>query len=222
MWKPYRVRLDFLTKLYGSYPVKPDMITAWVESRMPSVKPGGAKPIHEIVDEAYEAVSRGEHEPSEEFSLHVFPTGAEGHLVARSATMRAHLKDCARTVSSLYLPKVKGERSLAVRITSGLYQDPARYWTPILRPDGQPVEKADGTVDKPVHTFSPRGMPINALKRIEYVEPARIDFHILVMENVVHERDLKLCLDYGAVHGYGGERSADGGKYTYTLEEVQG
>ena len=103
------------------------------------------------------------------------------------------------------------------------------------------MTKHDGEQDRPIHVKGPRGEPLNALKRYEWIQPARLDFRLGVltakgqrqkknaagqMEAVslpsVSRDDLETVMSYGGVHGYGGERGDGEGRYTFTLQQIGG
>jgi hypothetical protein len=220
IWTTYKVRWDFLTQLCGSVPADPEIIQAWVKSRAPKVRPAGAKSLDEIQEEAFASLASGDAEDTPEYSILQFQRAA-GVLVMRAATIRAHLKDCARVISAQWMPKVKGERAFSTRVINGLYPDPAAYWVPVLRPDGSPITKHDGERDKAIHVRGQRGEPQNAIKRFEYVDPARMDFVLKVLGNSVREEDLEILMQYGGIHGYAGERGDGEGKYTFTLTKQE-
>jgi hypothetical protein len=222
IWTTYRVRWDGLTKLCGSVPADPELVKAWVEARKPMVRPAGAKSIDEIREEVFETIAAGDADDLPEASLLVFQRH-EGGLVVRAATLRAHLKDCARVISAQYMAKIKGERAFSTRVLNGCYPDERQYWVPILHPDGSPITKHDGETDKAIHVRGPRGEVLNALKRYEWVEPWRIDFTLKVLGGKASVRfeDLEILLEYGGVHGYAGERGDGEGRYTSTIEEVK-
>lgn len=219
IWTTYRVRWDFLTKLCGSVPADPEIIEAWVKARAPKVRPAGAKSIDEIQEEVFATIAAGEAEDKPEYSVLTFQRNTDGVLCMRSATIRAHLKDCARVVSAQYMPKVKNERAFSTRVINGVYPDESLYWVPILRPDGSPIVKPDGEADKAIHVRGPRGETQNAIKRYEWVEPARLDFRLKVLGDSVRREDLEKLMQYGGVHGYAGERGDGEGKYIHTLTE---
>jgi len=249
LWTVYNVRLEFLTALCASVPADPNLTFTWIESRKPKVKPPGARSIDEINEEVFATLAEqagveGEEE-EEKVSGLVFQR-VNGVLVLRTATFRAHIKDCAATISSFHVGKIEKvggrgwERSFAVQVKQCVYHEERDYWTPILRPDGTPVTEADGRMERPLHTYD-RGKPINALKLFEYVQPARADFKLKVMnavrrtkvkvgdkektvENhvpVVALKDLETLFMYGGTHGYGGERSNGEGRYIATIERIQ-
>lgn len=236
MWTRYQLRLQFTTRLCGSTPADPEIIEAWLKARRPAVRPPGARSIEEIQEEVFNSLA----EPEEDAppNILVFQR-VDGACVMRAETVRAHIKDCARQLSAQYIGSTKGERTFATRVLNGVYHDPAVYWLPILRPDGSPVLKHDGEQDRAIHVRGPRGELLNALKRYEWIQPARIDVQLLVltargerrqrgadgkMESValptISQPDLEKIFQYGAVHGYGGERGAGEGRYLFTLEQM--
>jgi hypothetical protein len=118
---------------------------------------------------------------------------------------------------------------------------------PILGPDGQPLRepngirtRADGSEDgvgpreKAIHVNTAQGQR-SALKAFEFCHDVTLEFPLAVLtaadravkkgkeiimvpgRDVVNEDDLKTLMLYGCVHGYGGERSEDGGRYAFTI-----
>jgi hypothetical protein len=220
LWTHYRVRLDFLTRVCGSVPADPELVVQWIKARQPDVKPPGALSIEEINEEVLASIERGEGEIDESYSLLVFQRH-NGQIVQRAATIRAHIKDCARVISAQFLGRIKGERAFSTRVINGVYHDERQYWLPLLRPDGSPITGADGERDKPIHARGPQGQTINALKRYEFVDPPVVmDFRLKVLGRSISQTDLDHIFSYGGVHGYGGERSDGEGRYNYTLEAL--
>lgn len=219
IWSKYEVQMDFLTKLVASVPADPELVQKWLESRKPANRPPDSKSIAEVAQEVMDTLPE-----SEEVGMNVFQR-FEGGLVIRLATVRAHLKDCARTLSRLYVGKVEGEKSFAVKVINGLYYPPDVYWLPILsQVDDKQFREATGAQDKPVHAQTPRG-PINALKRFEFVENARLRVPLWILtpkkgRPVVTEEDLETLFQYGSVHGYAGERSDGEGRYIATVQKL--
>lgn len=220
LWRRYHVKWTFLTKLCASVPADPEIVQKWIESREPRVKPAGAKSIEEINEEVLASVERGEGEPDTEYAMLVFQR-SNGGLAQRAATVKAHIKDCARVLSAQYIGRIEGERAFSTRLTNGVYLDPAQYWLPIYRSNGSPVMAADGAYDKPIHVRGPRGQQQNALKRFEYIlPPSVLAFDLLLLGKSVSETDLVHVFSYGGVHGYAGERGDGEGRYTFELAEV--
>lgn len=218
IWTQYRVRWQFLTRLFGSVPADPEIVQKWLEARQPEAKPAGARSIHEINEEVLASLERGPDEP--EYSLLRFQRHG-GQLVMRYGTVRAHIKDSARVLSAQYVGRLKGERAFSTRVINGVYLDEHQYWLGIYNADGRPLTESDGFADKAVHVKGPRGEPLNALKRIEYVEPpCMMKFTLKVLGNSVTEDDLHTLFEFGGTHGYAGERSDGEGRYEYELQRL--
>lgn len=218
IWNVYKVRWNFLTRLCGSVPADPELIKKWIEARSPKVKPAGAKSIEDINAEVLEHAGADEDEC--QYSILKFQRN-NGGLVQRYGTVRAHLKDCARVISAQYVARVKGQRAFSTRVINGVYLDEHVYWLPILRPDGTDVADGDGFMDKAVHVRGPRGEPLNALKRIEYIEPPSVlEFTLKILGNSITEKDLHMLMTYGGTHGYAGERSDGEGRYEFEIEKT--
>lgn len=224
MWTKYSVRWEFFTALCAGLPADPEMLRQFLESRKPRVRPPEARSIDEIAAEVSETVLMGEETEQTEETLHVFQR-VNGGLAMRCATVRAHIKDVVSTLSSLYVGKVQGERSFAVRAKAALYYPPEVYWLPVVRPDGSPITEPTGIRRKPIHMNTPRG-PRSAIKVYEYIEEAVLEFPLWVLTQpngklVVSEADLKTIFMYGGVHGYGPERGDGEGRYAFTLTARQ-
>ncbi len=213
----YRVRLEFITKLCASVPADPNLIAKWLESRQPRVKPPGGRSIDEINEEVLASLPE-EEEPVQ--GLIFQRDNSNGaNLVLRTATFRAHIKDCAEIISSFYIGRIQGERSFAVKVKHCVYHDEKCYWTPILRPDGSKLIEADGKLERPVHSFV-KGRPVNSLKMFEFVESAVAEFTLKILGDIVKEKDLETLFLYGGTHGYGGERSNGEGRYTFSIQQI--
>lgn len=224
IWTPFKVRWDFLTKLCASVPADPAMREAWLKARQPAVRPPNSRSLTEINEEVIATLAEPEEE--EMGGLLVFQRLASGVCAMRAATIKAHLKDCARFLSSNYVGKIEGEKSFAVRFLNGVYPDPKTYWIPVLSQiDGKPTMEPTGQFDKAVHVQTRMG-PRSAIKTIQFIDEARIEFHLLVMHDkkgklVVSEEDLSTMMQYGGVHGYAGERGDGEGRYTFTIEPIE-
>jgi hypothetical protein len=201
-----------------------DMIAGWLEARKPTVKPEGGKSIQEISEEVIDSLQASEKEAQdiEERTTLSFQKN-DDFLVMRGGTIRAHLKDCARVLSSFSEKPVKGEglRSLAVRAVNSIYIED--YWVPILK-NGKQTKFTDGSFDKAVHIMTPQG-PRNALKRIHYVENPTLIFNLLIMttdKSTITQADIERIMEYGCIHGYAGERGDGEGRYNYEVTLIGG
>lgn len=219
LWTNYTVRWIFMTDVCASVPADPELVKAWLKSREPRVAPAGALTIEEINEEVLASIERGEGEADQSYSMLVFQRH-DGALVARAATVKAHIKDCARVLSAQFVGRIQGERAFSTRVINGVYPAKDKYWLPITRPDGSPIRDADSTKDKAIHVKGPRGT-MNAIKRFEVIEPPSvITFDLKVLGRSVSETDLHHLFEYGGVHGYAGERGDGEGRYEYELKLI--
>lgn len=227
MWTKFDIEWKFITRLSASLPAAPDLQKKWLESRAPKVRPPDSKSIEEIAEEV--AASTPTVTEEEERGFYVFQR-QEGGLVVRMATIRAHLKDCARVLSSLYVGRIEKEKSFAVKVLNAVYYPPETYWVPVLAADGSQVREPAGTYEKTIHVRTPQGER-SAFKTMEYVSDALLRFQLMVLTQppskanpegklVVNENDLETLFSYGGVHGYGGERGDGEGRYTATITKA--
>lgn len=205
----YSVTWQFLNELCGSVPQNPDLIATWLQTRSPSAKPAEARELSEIAEEVFESLAN----PTEGRQVGV--TGFQRHptiadsLAVRGATIRAHIKDCARQLSRYVVGKVKGESSFAVRVVNTVYV--LEEWVPILK-NNQTIKEPDGWIEKPFTAMTPRG-PISAFKRFAYVTQPSLTFMLLVTGGAIQPVDLQVLFQYGGIHGYAGERGMGYGRY---------
>jgi len=194
MWAQFRVRWEFVSRLYASVPADPEMRKRWLEARAPKHRPPQSKSLDEIAQEVYETMAEPpEAEDENEHQMLVFqrivmPTGIT-QLAMRAATVRAHLKDCAMQVQTYVAGAVQGERAFATRVKNCVYP-PARHpllvahrgtpFIPLYRIDGAPITQADSVQEKAVHIITPQG-PRSAIKSIEFVEDAAMTFPLHVL-----------------------------------------
>lgn len=230
LWTEFQVTWDFVTKLCASVPADPALRQAWLESRQPAVRPPSSRSMTEINEEVVATLA--ETEPEDELGGLLVFQRVEGQLAQRTATIRAHIKDCARVLSNQYVGKIKGERSWATRVVNGVYLKPfglsvmGTDFTPIHRHAGGPVINPDGRFDKAVQVKTMQG-PRSAIKTIEFVIGASLTFTLRILQAKgnkpsVAEDDLHTLFQYGGVHGYGGERGDGEGQYTYTIQALNG
>jgi hypothetical protein len=215
-WTRYAVTWMGTTKLCGSVPADPEIRKAWLDARKPRVKPPGGLSLAEVNEEVFASLPEVDEENS---NILVFQRH-QGACTMRAATIKAHLKDCARRLSSK-TGRVQGEAAFSTNVINYVYPDPALYWVPILRADGTPVDKHDGELDRPVTTrFG------TSIKRFEWIEPWRLDFALHVWTTsskpAVKLEDLETLMMYGGVHGYAGERGNGEGKYLAALTPLKG
>ena len=235
VWEDIPITFTFTAPLYGSLPVEESKVAAFVEQKIATSKlepvrteitEGGVIKVKReglSVEELYEEKVRQilEEKPIiaekeiEKRSLTFLRR--EGQIVVFGGTLRSHVKDCARTLSSLVLPrKVEGQRSLAVRATAGLYV--REDWIPVLR-GNKPQKDGEMWSEFFLHLTNPAtGAPMSSIKRVEGFHPGvTLSFTLAVLSRVVTMQELEMILMYGALHGYGQERSRGMGRYEFAI-----
>lgn len=227
MWTPVKVRLDFVGRLCGSVPASTDIIEKWLGARTPSARPPAAKTITEVAEEVINTLpDMGKENDAIRQGTMVVLQRVDGRLSVRAATLRAHIKDCCSQVQNQFIGRIKGERNFTTRVKNGLYvsggfRDVSGTEYIHVTRDGEPVVESDGFQERLVHSNTPQG-PIDALKQFEYVVRPSIRFAVGLLGTSVKPEDLATILRYGAVHGYGGERSQQEGQYSFELEVPDG
>lgn len=215
LWTRYQVHWHFPMNLCAQVPNNLELVDDWVNGRKSSVRPPNGKTIQEIQAEVAETLLN---EPTdEELKSKVWLTfqRVDGGLVMGGRTVRAHFKDCGRVVGKSYVGKVQGESMLGWKVANGIYVE--EYWIPILR-NGEKVTDPDGYMDKTVRSMTRSG-PISALKRFDYVCNVQMKFTLKVLAGL-NQNDIETIMQYGAIHGYAGERSEGEGRYVYQIEKI--
>jgi len=225
LWKEYKVVWKFVAGveasgwLLGVMPKDPEQALNMILSRQPEVRPPGGKSIPEIQQEIAETMMN---QPSAEEEIERISVGFQyvqgiGHCIS-VRQIRGHIKDCGRYVSTNYVgkgPKGSGPM-LGYRIVNGCY--PKEYWTPICRLDGTPAEKPDGQKIIFVHVVGPRG-PRDAIKIVDYFENVMVTFTLKCLN--VSQSDLETVMQYGATHGFLGERGPGEGRYLFEITPIE-
>lgn len=111
MWTQFVLTMTFLNELCATMPADPQLWAGILEARKPTRRPPDTKSIQEIAEELLQTMPTPDEEGP---TISVFQR-SNGHLVVGTRTIRAHLKDCARVISSLYVGRIQGEKSFAVR-----------------------------------------------------------------------------------------------------------
>jgi len=222
MWASCKVTLNFVGRVCGSVPASEELVEKWLDSRKPSVRPPSGKSIAQLAEEVINRLPDIdlENQEIEKRTTLVFEQ-VDGVMAVRAATLRAHIKDCTNQVQNQFIGVIGGERNFTTRVKNGLYvgeglRDNGTELVPFLR-DGNPIKEIDGFQDRPVHFKTPRG-EVSALKRFAYLLRPSLKFTVFILGKSVRPEDLQTILQYGAVHGYGGERSMQEGQYTYEIE----
>lgn len=250
LWSKYKIVWTFHTPIFGSMPAKEDVLINWIQQQ---IKRGRLRSVEgESLEELRDRAAREaaellptEKELLEERTL-VFerplweevlrgPTpwswasqNGDARVIAFfGGNIRAHLKECARTLSSLVMAKAEGTKSLSVRFLNGTYV--AEDWVPVMR-DGQFFTKGDLVEQFSVHAIDPRtGVRLNSLKQCEGISPpSQVTYTLRIINKIgkevrplVTEEELGLVMEYGGIHGYGQERGRGYGRYTFEFEKIE-
>lgn len=228
IWEKYAVTMNFVGRLSGSTPANKETLPSWIESLAPSVRPPSAsKSIAEITEEVANRLPNmtDEMNKAEKRSTIVFQQ-VKNTLVVPAYSLRAHIKDCTSQVQNQLIGRIKGERNFTTRVKNGLYVGGGFYddnGAEVLqiKRSGKPLATWDGFQEKTVRANTPQG-PISALKKFAFILRPTIDFQVFLLGESVKIDDLLLILKYGAVHGYGGERSHQDGQYTFSITPMKG
>lgn len=217
MWDRYHVRLTFTGLLCGSVPQSKELVRPWLEARKPAKKPADGPSLDDIEEEVLETID--DSETVERITLG-FQRDENG-LFVRGGTIKAHLKDCANQVKEIVRKshfKDRDKIGLRAMVANKVYVYEYRVY---LMRGGEHIRQEDGEREQPVHVVTPQGQR-SALKIIRYVEMPTIEFTLLVLaDGAISEEVLKMILNYGSVHGYGGERGMGEGRYTWKIEKIK-
>lgn len=212
MFEMYKLRMEFTERLCGSVPLSDKAIEDWLKSRAPKTQPEKGPSLKEIAQEVRDTVMEEEETVDKEQLISLGFQQQDGELVLRAGTLKAHIKDCAL---QLYRAKTITVKSFRSKVANWVYVAP--YWLFIRRADSKAVKEPDGEFTQSVHTMTRTG-PINALKRIYYVDRPVVEAEIKLLANPeITVEHLKSIFEYGSVHGYGGERGMGEGQYQYEI-----
>lgn len=251
LWSKYKVIWTFHTPIFGSMPASEDVLVKWVEQQIKRgrLRPSEGESIEELRDRAIREAAEllpTEKELLEERTL-VFERpsweeissgphpwawasrNSDNKVIAFfGGNIRSHLKECARTLSSLVMAKAEGVKSLSVRFLNGTYV--AEDWVPVIK-EGRFLTL--GNMGKPfsVHAIDFRtGVRLNSLKKCEGISPpSQVVYTLKIMNKIggkevrpiVTEEELGLVMEYGGTHGYGQERGRGYGRYTFEFERIE-
>lgn len=185
IWVKYNVEWRFFTSLCGSVPASPDVVRDWLDARKPEVRPPGGKSLDEITEEVFATLAETPLDTEEQIERMLLTfQRVDGALMMRASTIRAHLKDCARVISTQFYPRKEGEAAFSTRVINTVYPDPDGcvralndLWVPLLGSNGERVTAATGRRTKFTH---PR-TGVSAIKIFEFVDEAVMRFRLMVL-----------------------------------------
>ena len=233
MWTEHKLVMTFQTPLCGGAPRFGKLVDDWVRMRAASAsqyrdlqeKPPGPssqepQDLDAVAAERTETLDRLSDEIDEATSkVWVGFSKDDRGLFVRGGNIRAHLKDCASVLGRI-LRKENNElagqvKQFAAKLKDALYVAEDRVY--VLNGNGEPYAEATGYREATMRVMTAQG-PRTCLKRVDYCEPAQLQATLQLLGSTeVKLRHVKLCLEYGAIHGFGQDRSLQYGRYTWTL-----
>lgn len=242
IWQEYQVTFLFTTPIFGSFPASTEILQAFVAKGIKDkrIRPVDialtdtgrvdirreAMPIEELADlklnEGIDTLPPEQQQQAEIEKRTLIFRRIDGKCAVHGGTIRAHLKECARTLTSLVLPKNEkgsGLRSLNIRATNGIYIN--EDWIFLMR-DGKPITAPDYIEEFFVHVTHPlTGQPMNSIKSVEGLkEGIHMTFTLKNLGDIVSRQEMDAIFAYGGTHGYGQERSRGYGRYLFEIERV--
>ncbi len=237
MWNEYTLTMDFTARLCGGSPRDAKLLERHVERRTATdpqfqkLKEEAAandrpppRSVAEVVDERAATIDPVPDGTTEEMEQRwVGFSKDEQGLFVPGGNVRAHLKDCAGVLTkAMKLGHVDGLAAMANfhhHLKNAVYIREDRVH--IRDKEGAIVTEASGYRDMTLSPMTAQG-PRTCLKRVDYVEDARITCTVLMMEySQVKIAHVRACLDYGEQHGFGQDRSLQFGRYKATLVPVE-
>lgn len=203
----YRVKLAIRDRLCGGVPKNKDLIKNWVAATTGFNDAQTEVQTQEHLDAMTADVA--------EKSWNGFPSDERGlYLYARQ--VKALFKECATML------RLTTDRRGSKQILQHGFE--------VKSLDGRDRvhlgrEKPDGDTEQPIHVQTPQG-PRTALKRVDYVEGASVEFEVWVLATEhgetrhVGEDEIRAMLTFGQENGLGADRSQGSGKFDVVDFEV--
>jgi len=209
LYDVYRVSIAMRDKICGGTPRNQDQIATHIKIKTGHEDGTTLKQIEEAkAAMATTAAVEGLIEEEIEKSWNGFPSDEKGIFIwARQ--VKALFKECATML------RVTTQKLGSKQIFQHGFEikGPDKYDRIYL---GR--EKADGFDEGPIHVQTAQG-PRTALKRVDYVENAKLNFEIWVLQTNaaekrhVGEEEIRKMLTFGQENGLGADRSQGRGKF---------
>lgn len=195
----FTVQIQMRDRLVGGTPRSKDMIRSWLEARTGH--------SDETTDEQ-EAEIAAAIDAAEDSCWTGF-CGDERGLYLHTRNVKAMIKQCASVLG--ITKKKRGSKQI-------LHEG-----AEVKAPDGGDKlylerQEPDGSEERPIHVMTARG-PRNALKRVDYVNGARLAFEVWVLKTAaqetrhIGEKELTKILTFAQENGLGADRSIGYGKF---------
>jgi CRISPR/Cas system CSM-associated protein Csm4 (group 5 of RAMP superfamily) len=206
----YAVSIQFRHRIYGGVPKNKELIADWIKA-----KTGYDDEIAEGLTEAAKAQMIDE---ESEKSWNGFFRDEEKGVYVECRQLKAALKQCA-SVLGVTKKKIGSKQILAEGGEIKSLDGGDRLYLGKL--------EADGFEERPIHVMTAQG-PRTALKRVDFVEGACLNFQVWVLQTEAQEKrhigedELVLILTMMQENGVGADRSQGGGKFdVVNFEKVQ-
>lgn len=209
LYRRFRVKLKYKSALCGGVPKQKDIVRKWLESRT-----GHSDATTDKQEK--EALENIDLDEEAEKSWNGFFV-EKGHGVwVPARNVKAMFKECASVLN--ILKEKRGSKQVmqhAFEVKSIGYHAFDRI--PVMR-NGEQVRDADGYYEQPIHVTTAQG-PRTAIKRVDYIENAEIEFEVWVLATNPREnrhvglKELTKMLALGQENGCGADRSQGYGKF---------
>ncbi len=226
MWTNLNLEMKFSVPVCGGVPRNDDLVKKWVELRKATeaehAKLKDPKTLGQVAAERVATTDPIDVDDEMSKVWVGFSRNADGHLFVRGGALRAHLKDAAQVLGRIFKKEhpFKGMAQVkvfAAKVKDSLYVKQDQVI--LLNGDGKPVSEATGFRDATMSVMTAQG-PRTCLKRVDYIEPCTMRATLQLLEgSEIRQAHIEKCLEYGAVHGFGQDRSLQYGRYEFALTE---
>ena len=204
-WNRYRVEIEFEKRVVGALPKNPEVIDAWVQSRIKNDEKKAADMTVKISEEV-----NATEEANKKWVC--FKSNKRGVYI-EDRNCQAMLREAATT---LEIFKDKGSVARKQAFQHGLFIEPSIIH---FTRGGKTIKEPDGQQERMIHVMTRLG-PRDSLKREDYIEAGAtmtFDIKIVVPTNKqdanLTETHIRDMLELGQNIGLGGSRSQCFGQF---------
>jgi len=202
-YERYKVKLEFVKPVVGGLPKNPNVIDAWINSRLPPEEaPAMAEKIKDEVNASEEADKKWVGFKEDDKGIYL-----------EDRNIKAMLREAATT---LQLLSGKGSVARKQAFQHALTIEPYRIH--FMR-NGKTIKEPDEQQERTIHVMTRLG-PRDSLKREDVINPpATMEFEMKIViprehkHAMLSESDLRDMLEVGQDIGLGGSRSQQFGKF---------
>ena len=225
MFKTVEIEIELTTAIVVGIPQKPEMIQAWVASKMKEQL--NEAEMAKLATRTLEELPRLADEKAAEHSYNTFktaplPDGREAVYI-ESRQVKAMIKENSNILRDVLIKnEAKGEAKKSrftalkskVAETVFVVEEPLFMWRP---ENGERVyvTKPEASEEKPIHVMTAQG-PRTALKRVDLVKPGvHITFKLKYLNGATaDEALLQTFFELAQMNGLGSDRSQGRGQFT--------